>query len=426
MTDALNDIDWPAVAGKAGMAIAILVVTWILAKIVAWAFGKLTSRVPVLKKAGSDGESLGASLGKIGSLLVWLFGLVALLQVFELDQVLAPIQTLLTGIMAYLPNIIGAAFVFFVGALLAKIVRQLIESALGAVPFQRWFSSASNAADKATGTAARQVPAASPAAGSTPAVGAPATSSSSTLVASLPRTIATIVYALIMIVVTIAALQILKIQSISAPAEKMLTAIFDAIPALIAAAIMLGIGVLIARFAGDLLRQVLDGIGVDKALREVDVLPADKSATPALAKVAQVAIVLFFAVMAAQALGFPQITTFLSEVLELGGRVLFGGAIIAAGFFISTLLAKLASGTGALIIRYATLILFVAMGLKYMGIADSIIELAFGALVVGGAAAAALAFGLGGRDAAARKLGELSAGSPGASTPTRQDGPPTV
>jgi len=44
------------------------------------------------------------------------------------------------------------------------------------------------------------------------------------------------------------------------------------------------------------------------------------------------------------------------------------------------------------------------MGLSYMGIADSIIELAFGALVVGGAAAAALAFGLGGRDAAARRL----------------------
>ena len=55
------------------------------------------------------------------------------------------------------------------------------------------------------------------------------------------------------------------------------------------------------------------------------------------------------------------------------------------------------------------LVLFVAMGLKYMGIADSIIELGFGALVVGGAAAAALAFGLGGRDQAARQLERLSA-----------------
>jgi hypothetical protein len=49
------------------------------------------------------------------------------------------------------------------------------------------------------------------------------------------------------------------------------------------------------------------------------------------------------------------------------------------------------------------------MGLKYMGIADSIVNLAFGAIMVGGAVAAALAFGLGGRDAAARLLADASA-----------------
>jgi len=58
-------------------------------------------------------------------------------------------------------------------------------------------------------------------------------------------------------------------------------------------------------------------------------------------------------------------------------------------------------------VRYGTIILFSAMGLKYMGLADQIIETAFGALVIGGAAAAALAFGLGGRDAAARMLARM-------------------
>ena len=48
--------------------------------------------------------------------------------------------------------------------------------------------------------------------------------------------------------------------------------------------------------------------------------------------------------------------------------------------------------------------LFVAMGRSFMGIASSIVQLAFGAIVVGAAAAAALAFGLGGRDEAARLL----------------------
>jgi uncharacterized sodium:solute symporter family permease YidK len=52
-------------------------------------------------------------------------------------------------------------------------------------------------------------------------------------------------------------------------------------------------------------------------------------------------------------------------------------------------------------------VLFVAIGLKSMGVADSIIEIGFSALVVGAALAAVLAFGLGGRDAAARTLEKL-------------------
>jgi hypothetical protein len=72
-----------------------------------------------------------------------------------------------------------------------------------------------------------------------------------------------------------------------------------------------------------------------------------------------------------------------------------------------------------MVVRYDTQVLFVAMGLKYMGIADSIIELAFGALVVGGAAAAALAYGLGGRDAAARHLEQVRAQKSTSDTSTR-------
>lgn len=444
MGSSVNDIDWASIAQKAVIAIAILIVTWILAKVAKWIFSKLASKVPALQRAGGDGESLGSSLGSVASLLIWLFGLVAILQVFGLSQVLTPIQTMLDKVLSFLPNIIGAALVFFVGALLAKIVRQLIETALGALPFEKWFSSASSQVSRQTGTSASTSTSTSTSTAtgsgydaqghpttaydSTAAAGAHADTGGSSALSALPRTLATVVYALIMIVVAIAALQILGIESISDPAERMLTTIFDAIPNIIAALIMLGIGVMIAKFAGDILRQILDGFGLDRSLHSMEVLPADRSASPVIAKVVQVAIVLFFAVMAAQMLGFPAITNFLTEVLELGGKVLFGAAIIAAGFFIANLLAKMVSGTASTILKYATLVLFVAMGLKYMGIADSIIELAFGALVVGGAAAAALAFGLGGRDAAARQLESMrSGGSSTGSTSTgfRADQPTT-
>ena len=397
--DFLNDTDWGSLLGTALAAIAILVVTWIVAKVVKTLFTKLATKVPALQKAGADGASIGSTLGSIGSLLVWMFGLVALLQLLGLSAVLAPIQSLLDGVLGFLPNLIGAIVVFVVGALLAKVVRQLVETALGAVPFEKWFKQAGSTASTISGTE-----------GATPPPpNAPAASQDGNVTDSIPKVVGTVLYALIMLVVAIAALQILGIRSISNPAEQMLQTIFDAIPNIIAAAIMLGLGVFIARFAGDLLQQVLDGLGVDRQLASVDVLPEGTKVVPTVVKVAQIAIVLFFAVMAAELLGFPQITSFISEVIELGGKVVFGGAIIAAGFFIASLLAKLLTGVGATIVKYATIVLFVAMGLKYMGIADSIIELGFGALVVGGAAAAALAFGLGGRDAAARQLDRLSA-----------------
>ncbi len=412
--DVWNDIDWSGIAQKAALTLLILVITWIVARLVRWLFAKLTNRVPALQRSGGDGDNVGSALGSVAALLVWLFGLVAILQVFGLDQVLTPIQSLLTGIMEYLPNLIGAVFVFIIGVLLAKVVRQLIETALGALPLERWFTSASSRVSAETGTSAGSRAATEEYSGARHADTSTTTTSDnddqrSPALQALPKTVATVVYALIMIVVAIAALQILGIASISDPAEQMLTTIFDAIPVVIAAALILGLGVMIARFAGDILQQILEGLGTDRALASVDVLPEGRRATPIIAMVVEIAIVLFFAVMAAQLLNFPQITEFLSEVLALGGRVLFGGAIIAVGFFIANLLANMASGTGSTIVRYATLVLFVAMGLSYMGIADSIIELAFGALVVGGAAAAALAFGLGGRDAAARRLERMEA-----------------
>lgn len=409
----LDDIDWAGVLGTALGAIAILVITWLLAMIVKSVFTKLSQKVPALQKAGADGASVGTTLGSIGSLVIWLLGLVALLQLLGLTQVLTPIQSMIDGVLGFLPNLIGAGIVFFVGALLAKVVRQLVETALGALPFDSWMKKAGAKSSSIPGS-----PTAAPAGGPPPpptgqpappqggqGAGGPGDQGQT----SIPRTLATVLYALIMIVVTISALQILGIESISRPAEQMLQTIFDTIPLIVAAGIMLALGVFIARFAGDIIEQVLDGIGVDRQLAELDILPDDTKVVPAVAKITQIAIVLFFAVMAAQLLQFPQITEFLSEVLSLGGKVVFGGAIIAAGFFIASLLAKLLSGVGATIVKYATIILFVAMGLKYMGIADSIIELGFGALVVGGAAAAALAFGLGGRDAAARQLERISA-----------------
>ncbi|GGO93498.1 hypothetical protein GCM10011584_32340 [Nocardioides phosphati] len=390
--------------GKVGIALAILIITWIIAKVVAKLFAKLVDKVPALQKAGADGESLGKSLGSIASLLVWLFGLMAVLQLFGLTQVLAPVQNMLNGVFAFLPNIIGAGLVFVVGAIIAKIVRQLVETALGAVPFDKWLGKGKDTLENAAGVGA--APGAPAHAATVPGHSAPAAQGGLTA-QSIVKMIGLVLYSMIMLVVAISALQILDIKAISEPATEMLQKIMDAIPNVIAGAVLLAIGVLIASFVTSLLSELLSGLGIDRALRDMEVLPAGKSAVPVITKIVQIAIVLVFAVAATRLLGFPEITRFLQQILELGGKVVFGGAIIAAGFVVASVLAKVVGGSASHIVRIATLVLFGAMGLKYMGLADSIINLAFGALVVGGAAAAALAFGLGGREAAARQLAKM-------------------
>lgn len=362
---------------KIGTALVILLVTWLLAKGVKWAFAKLVDNVSFLKRSTSSGDSIGEQLGKIVSLVIWLLGLLAILQVFSLGEVMQPITTLLDDIMGFIPNIIGAGLIFFIGLMVARIVRDLTVTTLQTVNFDKWVNR--GGAETLTGNN------------------------------QLSKTIGTIIYAVIIIFVSIMALEALSLDSVSEPASDMLGLILDAIPRIIGAALLLGIGYLVARFVAQLAREVLPGLGVDRALTDTGVLPAGSSVSGIIARVAQIAIILFFAIAATRLLGFPELTAILDEVLELGGRVVFGGVVIAFGFLIAGVLARLI-GEGSLaasIVKWAAIVLFIFMGLQFMGVGQEIVQTAFSALMIGGAVAAALAFGLGGRDWAGKKLEEL-------------------
>ena len=296
--------------------------------------------------------------------MVWLFGLIAILNLFALTEVVAPIQDLLQRVLAALPGIVGAALIFFIGLVLARIVRQLVETSLRAAGADDWLrrSDASGA-------------------GSSETTAVPA----GTTMPTLSRIAGQLVFALIVIVVSISALQVLGIEAIAEPATQMLTLILNAIPSVIAAALLLGIGYLISRFVGPLLESTLRGLGTDRALADLGA-GGTRSTPPSrvIATIGQVAIVLFFAVAATRVLGFPEVTEILDTVLEVAGGIILGGAIIAVGVFVANLAPRFVSGRTGEVIRYAAIALFVAIGLGSMGLADSIVNLAFGALVVVG------------------------------------------
>ena len=120
-------------------------------------------------------------------------------------------------------------------------------------------------------------------------------------------------------------------------------------------------------------------------------------------------IMLFATVEAADMLGFQGVRDLLETFIAFGSDILLGLVIFVVGYWLSNIAATAIQranpehGIGlARIARVAILGLVLAMGLRAMGIADDIVNLAF-ALVLGAiAVAVAIAIRVGGRDAARR------------------------
>ena len=172
---------------------------------------------------------------------------------------------------------------------------------------------------------------------------------------------------------------------------------------------------------------ITQATGFDQAVKSTGVLPATSSPSRIVASIAMIAIILAAAIEAARQLGGDEIAIFLAQVTALGGKVIFGTLIIVVGIFLARIISGLVgSGTGEggygqVLVRYAIIALFTAIGLTFMGLADAIVMMAFGLILGAAAVATALAFGLGGRDAAARILERWSdGGSPARPTPPRR------
>lgn len=414
---------------KIVIAILILVATWIVARVVKWVLQKAIDRTPALRKhmTGPREETVGHQIGTIAKLIIWLVGIMAALQFLGFPQILTPINELVNEIFSFLPHLIAAGLIFFVGLVVARIVQRLIETVLIAANVDGLLARVGIGSTEGT---VRSDPAAVP-----PGAVPGATR------ASIARAAGILVYALIIIPVAIAALQALEISSIAGPATDMLNDILAAIPRILGAALWFGIAFIIARFLKTIIEAILPPTGFDDAIHSTGVLPATAFPSRIVANIAMVAVILAGSIEAAKLLGGDEIAIFLAQVTALGSKVIFGTLIIVVGIFLARIIANLVgSGTGEggyaqTIVRYAIIALFTAIGLTFMGLADQIVILAFGLILGSAAVATALAFGLGGRDAAARVLERWADRAPAApprpprrirQTPPEDEQPPLV
>ncbi|MGG0669890.1 mechanosensitive ion channel [Lederbergia citrisecunda] len=377
---------------KAGL---ILLLAWVLAlivkKVILAVGGKMKLNKYVAKVGASpdeiDKSKWVETAANIAFYVVLLLFVPAILHALGLSGISGPFEGMLASFMHFIPKLVGAALIFAVGWVVAKIVRTIVTKLLESVGVDRF-------AHKLK-------------------------SSSGSNETSISGIIGTIVFVLIMLPVTISALEVLDLEGISQPAIAMLNDIMTMLPKIAVAVVLVLVGIYLAKWVKGVVVSLLDNLGIDSLSGKMGVRSgaSTTSFSQIIGTIVQVVVILLFVVEALQLLHLRFMVTLATGIFAYLPMVVAAVVILAIGFWLANLAEKfvgsiMTTQSGAphvlrYVAKYAILAFAFFMALSQLGIAPAIINAAF-ILILGGVALAfGLAFGLGGREHASRYLTKM-------------------
>lgn len=367
----------------------LMIVAWGLASLARTVLVRVLGAAKVDERLGdgTDSEktqgSIPQNVGNAAYWLVFLIFLPAILSTLGVSGLLEPVQAMTGEVIGFLPNVFAGGLILLLGWFVARIVQRILTNLLAATSIDRGASSA----------------------------GLDSVMGESTLSALVGR----LAHAVIMIITVISALDALQFRAISAPATKMLTLVLEAIPSIVLSVLILSVAYFVGKFVRHLVTDILARAGFDSVLARIGVTndpPGDDWAPSKIAgQIVFLGVILFAAIEASDAVGFGEVADLLAQFTAFGGQIVMGLLILGIGIFLANLAARVTRARGgtqsagaSVVVRWAILLLTGAMALRQMGLAEDIINLAFGLLLGAVAVAAAIAFGLGARDAAGREI----------------------
>ena len=363
-------------------AIAVGVIGWVVATVARTAINT------GLSKTSMD-ERLSAQAGvkpmsnTIADMVYWFILLIVLTMVLgqlELDGLFAPLTNMVDKIFSFIPNILIAGVVFVVGYIIAKVVRGIVTNLVSTFNVQELATKA--------GLSEKN---------------------------SLPNIAGSLAFLVVIIPTFIAALNALKIEVIARPATNMLNKIMEALPNIFMAAAILVVTYYVVRMVADVIKGLIENTQINQLPAKVGLQETmgDQKVSDLVGYAIVFFAMLFAAVAAADLLGFEPISAIIAMFIAFGANIILGAIILFIGFWLANIIAGVVERSEqgsqflANIVRVLIMGLVLAMGLKAMGIADSIVNLAFGLTLGAVAVAFALSFGLGGQEAAARFLRKM-------------------
>ena len=358
-------------------ALAVLIIGWFVAGI----FRRLVERAlratdldNRLFKNGGATVSPEKFIAKLVYYLIMLIVLLIVLEMLGVHNVLDPVKDMVSKFLTFIPNVVVAGIIGFAGYMIATIASEFMGFASGRL---------TNLSEKMGFSAD----------------------------IDLPKLVKQLVFIIVFIPLAIAALDALNISTISDPLKEMLSTFINAIPKILVAAIIMGVFYIGGKYVTAMVKELLSNLGTDKLADKLNLqgIVGNVSLSNLISKVLFFFIMFTGTITALDKLEFGQMTVILNNLLELSGQIFFGLVIMAVGNYISQMaynaLAKNKDNQFmASIARIATLGLFLAIALNTMGIANEIVNLAFGLTLGAVAVAVALSFGLGGREAAGRQM----------------------
>lgn len=371
--------------------LALLLVAWILATVIRLLILKILVTANFDHRFGEKVEegkevSISQLISKVAYWLVILLFIPAILSALRLEGILYPVQEMTTTGLDFLPNILAAGLILLVAWIVAKVLRQVIETLLVSTGIDRF--SENVGVDAVIGKQ------------------------------PISRLVGIIVYTMIIIVALISALNALALEAVTAPASNMLNMILGALPAIFAAVLVLGIAYGVGIIVRGLITNLLNAAGFNKILLKLGIgrEPGEGDWTPSstVSYIVFVFIVLFAAIEAAGLLGFALLADLVSQLLVFITHVIIGIIVFGIALYLGNLAYDAVTVTQtphknflAALAKYSILVFGGAIALQRMGLANEIIVLAFSLTLGAIAVTAIVAFGIGGKDIAARELDEI-------------------
>jgi len=360
-------------------AILLFIVGFFIAKLIGGLVSRLVRATGIQSRVdrGGTGRSsvnIPRLVGKLVYYLLMVIVLIGVLEILGFESALRPLENLVGNFFDFLPRLIGAGVLAFAGYILATIAGELVALAVRGIEGLSERFGLSDQIDWAN--VAKQI-----------------------------------VFVIVFVPILIAAVDVLGLDTISEPLTNILQQALAAIPKILAAGIILVVFYYLAKFVSNFIRNLLSSVNSDEFARRAHLTSfiGNASIPNIVSGVIFFFIVFSGVITAINILDFEQLSYLLNEMFEISVQILFGLVILAIGNVVanfaqravassqgSTFLASLAKGV--------VLALFIAIALRTMGIADDIVNLAFGLTLGALAVAFALSFGLGGRSAAGKQM----------------------